>query len=131
MQYFFAFSFVNNQEGEDIDIPCDIDDVIKNETAVVLPNSVKYELFPIARNTLFVRLENIGDRFDTDRWAFPSTTISFPLDQFSRNLFAQSNLDPKTNLTSVLYQELSLTGNQLYSDVLASKTAWSLNTTAP
>jgi hypothetical protein len=31
---------------------------------------VKYEVFPVDRNHLYLRLENIGDRLDTDRWNF-------------------------------------------------------------
>ena len=97
----------------------------------MVPTSVKYVVFPVSRNQLWLRLENIGDRFDTDR--FPNnfdpndTTIRFPLDQFARNLFARANWNTpaaKYNLTNILYQELSLTGNQLYSEVNAGKTNW-------
>jgi hypothetical protein len=28
------------------------------------PSSFKYVIFPVAKNTLFVRFENIGDSFD-------------------------------------------------------------------
>ena len=86
-------------------------------------------MFPVDRNHLYLRLENIGDCFDTDRWNFSpaDTTIHFPLDQFARTLFAKANWNTpssKFNLTDVLYQEMSLTGNQLYSDVNAGKTNW-------
>lgn len=82
-------------------------------TAVQVPYSVKYEVFPMKRNNLFIRLENIGDRFDTDHWGFTpaNTTVSFPLDQFAKDLFNSSNHNPKVKLSSIIYQELSLTGN--------------------
>ena len=117
----------------DIDEPCDLNEVIeRNFTApITAPTSVKYEVFPIKRNQLFVRLENIGDRFDTAPWNLSqvNTTVSFPLDQFARKLFNQSNHNPLTKLGSIVYQELSLTGNQLYSNVTSSKTNWNINMT--
>ena len=96
---------------------------------VTVPTSVKYEVFPVDRNHLYLRLENTGDRFDTDRWNFSptDTPIRFPLDQFARTFFAKAIWNTpasKFNLTDVLYQEMSLTGNQLYSDVNDGKTNW-------
>ena len=80
-----------------------------------------------------MRLENIGDKFDTDHWGMSQqdTTVTFPLDQFANDLFNKSNKNPLIKLQSILYQELSLTGNQLYSDVVSSKTNWNLNLTQP
>lgn len=91
---------------------------------VTAPSSVKWEVFPIRRNQLFIRLENIGDRFDTDRWNLKpaDTTVQFPLDQVARDLFAKANWNNARNISSIVYSELSLTGNQLYSDVVAGKT---------
>jgi hypothetical protein len=104
--------------------------ITKNFTApITAPTSVKYEVFPIKRNQIFVRLENIGDRFDTDPFNIQNTTVYFPLDKWARDLFNKSNNNPLTTLQTVLYSELSLTGNQLYSDVTASKTNWRLNLT--
>ena len=96
---------------------------------VTVPPSVKYEVFPVSRNHLLIRLENIGDRLDTDRWNFKpaDTTVQFPLDSFARGLFAKANWNTpasKYTLNNITYQELSLTGNQLYSEVNAGKTNW-------
>jgi hypothetical protein len=41
-------------------------DLKTNIGAVFNPYSVKYEVFPIKRNQIFLRVENIGDKFDTD-----------------------------------------------------------------
>ena len=50
-------------------VATDFDDVPapkKNFTAASNLYSVKYEVFPQKRNQIFIRVENIGDRFDTD-----------------------------------------------------------------
>jgi hypothetical protein len=103
----------------------------KNVTAdpVANPFAVKYEVFPQKRNQLFIRVENLGDRFDTDDVGLSqaSTTVNFNLDLFARNLFAQANAANKGwNITNILYSELSLSGNQLYSESISSKTNWRL-----
>jgi hypothetical protein len=86
-------------------------------------------VFPVKRNQLFIRLENIGDRFDTDKWQLKNTSFSFPLDQFVRKLFNDSTHKPNTRLDSIIYSEMSLTGNQLYNDLTAGKTNWRINMT--
>jgi len=102
LQYFFAFNWNNTQTIEDIDIPEDTFDIVLKANAsspVVIPTSVKFEVFPVKRNQLFVRLENIGDRFDTDSWNLTpaNTTVYFPLDKWARDLFNNSNVN--TNLS--------------------------------
>ena len=89
LQYFYSFTWTSTQEKPDILIPEDKDEFIdKNYTApITTPTSVKYEIFPIKRNQIFVRLENIGDRFDTDPFGLSNTTVYFPLDQWAKNLF--------------------------------------------
>ena len=69
LQYFYSFNWTSSQTEADIEVPEDTEDVKRNKTLeVALPKSVKYEVFPINKNQLFVRLENIGDKFDTDHW---------------------------------------------------------------
>jgi hypothetical protein len=63
---------------------------------------VKYEVFPIKRNQIFLRVENIGDKFDTDYNGLnkQQTTVQFPLDSFAKELFAKANWNnTKFNLT--------------------------------
>lgn len=114
LQYFYSFNWTSSQTEADIEVPEDTEDVKRNKTLeVALPKSVKYEVFPINKNQLFVRLENIGDKFDTDHWNLnqDSTKVVFPLDSFIRDLFNQSNPSNKYAISNITYNELSLTGN--------------------
>jgi hypothetical protein len=125
LQYFFAFNWNSTQAVADIESPFEEETEQDKAPVVSIPTSVKYELFPMGRNHLYIRLENIGDRFDTDRWNFANTSAVFPLDSFAKDLFAKANWNnTKYTLNSISYQELSLTGNQLYTDVNAGKTNW-------
>jgi hypothetical protein len=93
------------------------------------PYAVKYQLFPVSRNQVLVRLENIGDRYDTDdvKLSSSQTTVVYNLDSFARDLFAKANWKNKgINLTSVIYTEMGLSSNQAYTNVVNSKTNWNI-----
>jgi hypothetical protein len=114
LQYFYSFNWTSSQTEADIEVPEDTEDVKRNKTLeVALPKSVKYKVFPMNKNQLFVRLENIGDKFDTDHWNLNqnATKVVFPLDSFIRDLFNQSNPSKKYAISNITYNELSLTGN--------------------
>jgi hypothetical protein len=69
LQYFFAFNWTSSQTEKDIDVPQDLEDVKKKPLADQnAPDSVKYHFFPVGKNQIQVRVENIGDKFDTDRF---------------------------------------------------------------
>lgn len=69
-------------------------------------NTFKYHLIPVEKNLVFVRLENIGDKFD------PLTgSITFNLDAFTRDLYVSANSDDKTLEPIATITEMSLTGN--------------------
>jgi hypothetical protein len=53
----------------------------------------------------------------------------FNLTDVATKLFAQANPTNGVKLGKIDIKEVSLTGNQLYTDVVASKTKWRLNTT--
>ncbi len=79
-----------------------LSDLKINIGAVSNPYSVKYEVFPIKRNQIFLRIENIGDKFDTDYNGLnkQQTTVQFPLDSFAKELFSKANWNiTKFNLT--------------------------------
>ena len=60
--------------------------------AATIPAAVKYVTFPVERNKIQVRLENIGDRFDTDHWNLTtSSSVTVDLEELCQNLFNEAN----------------------------------------
>ncbi|CDW74355.1 glycosyl hydrolases family 38 protein [Stylonychia lemnae] len=95
-----------------------------------LPQTLKVIPFPLQRNQILLRVENIGDKFDTDyrSLSIDDTSITFDILDFAVRLFNASNKNPiKLNYLDV--KELALSGNQLLKDMVKTKTDW--NTTAP
>ncbi len=83
------------------------------------PRTTKIEVFPQAKNSLLVRIENIADIFDG---AQPVPYVR--LDTLASYLYNLSNVANSTKPTQTIITETSLTGNQLISQVYAGKTQW-------
>ena len=103
LQYFFSFDFQESPTSEhQSTLPSA--GVFSQNLIAVVPPSLKYITFPTGvRNELFLRIENLGDKFDSDRQA-GEDSIEFKLDQYARNLYAQANIkNPSVTLKDVNY----------------------------
>ena len=65
----------------------------------------KYVALPVGRNKILIRLENIGDKFDS-----PETELEVGLYNLILLLYSAAN-DGKAELNSVNIEQVSLTGN--------------------
>lgn len=89
---------------------------MNGENVVELP--FKYVVFPRSRNEILIRFENIGDKFDRDE-----QQLIVDVYNFTKALFDLANAG-KAELNSINILEVSLTGNQKYTDMVKSKTNW-------
>ena len=73
-----------------------------------------------------MRVENIGDKFDTDYKGatIADTSITIDLEEWALRFFDASNKKAGVVVNNVTFSELSLTANQPISDVISSKTKW-------
>jgi len=83
-------------------------------------NEMKLELFPMGRNAIMMRIENIGDVFNT-RGALSYQTVDV--------MYLASGLFDLVNGYVIGYhqieiEETSLTGNQPYDMMLQNKIKW-------
>lgn len=62
-QYFFSFNYTINSSLITDKKPMNLDQAI-TLGAGPLPSAGKIELFPVTKNQIFVRIDNIGDNFD-------------------------------------------------------------------
>lgn len=129
LQSFYAFQYALGETNPSIYEIADVEEVVtKNATAVKaqqFPDSFKYIAFPIESNKFMLRIENIGDRFDTSPFG---NTLTINLTDWVHSMFMVANPSGYA-LNQVNFTEVSLTGNQHYSTVVSSKTNWRLNLT--
>ena len=87
-------------------------------------------VFPVDHNQFTIRLENIGDRFDTKPFGLSpnQTTVTVNLTDMVHEMFHVAN-PTGYKINQINFTEVTLTGNQLYSQSVASKTMWRLNLT--
>lgn len=89
------------------------------------PNTFKWEVLPVKRNMLFVRFENMGDKFDAKNGGTDTSNSTYyvKVQDFAKNLYTYVN-GAGAKLNNINVWETSLTGNQKYSDMVKSKTKW-------
>jgi hypothetical protein len=63
LQYFFSFNFTQNTKSEE-SIPQTVINPLTATNPLYLP--LKQSVFPVAKNSILLRLDHIGDKFDTD-----------------------------------------------------------------
>ena len=80
-------------------------------------------MFPIKKNVLFVRFENIGDKFDYNSASLEETTIYIKVKEFAYALYEIAN-GQNAQLNNINIVETTLTGNQAYSEMAAKKVRW-------
>jgi hypothetical protein len=76
-----------------------------------------YRLLPFAKDQIMVRFENLADRFD----AQSNVTSYLNLNKFAESLYSDVN---DCTPQSVLIEEITLSGNQLLSDLNKSYPKW-------
>jgi len=85
-------------------------------TRVQADNQMVYRAFPIKRNQILVRFENIADKFDS-KTAYVSRLID--VRQFAKEFYAEANSLSNASLSKVpeiTYAELDLNGVNVKSD---------------
>jgi len=85
-----------------------------------LPNTLKLIAFPLKRNNILLRLENVADNFDVN---VNDTVLYFKIKDYAANLYNTQNGNRST-LSYINVYETSLTANQPYTDMLANKIKW-------
>ena len=85
---------------------------------------IKYLLFPLDRNMIHMRIENIFDHFDaSDPTQVLNHTVYIQLPAFAETLYKISNGDD-AKLANINIVETTLTGNQPYYEMMKNKAAW-------
>lgn len=77
---------------------------------------VTYHTFPMGKNKIMVRFENMADRFDSDL-----TVQQLDLDKFANTFYQSANPGSIVGSYNSTFKEVSLTANQLKSDLDAKK----------
>jgi len=74
--------------------------------------NVQYSTFAIAKNKIWIRLSNLEDKFDQPK---PQTKF-LNLNKLALSLYQQANLETSSQYPSIQISELSLSGNQKFSE---------------
>jgi len=74
--------------------------------------SLVFRVYPLERNKILARFENLADRFDTDAKA-----EFVDLNQFAKTFFYDANKNTQYDLSHVEYTEVSLSNNQPLKDI--------------
>ena len=93
-----------------------------SESGSLIPafdGELKIHLFPLAKNDILVRLENLADLFDKTN---DNSVQMFDIKTYLLNLYALNNNGSSD--VEVTVTERSLSNNQNYEDMIAAKTAW-------
>lgn len=77
-----------------------------------MPQTFKYETFPLQRNQILLRVENVGDLFDTTYkgLTIQDTSITVDLKDWAQKFIATANTKPVA-VKEILISELALSGN--------------------
>jgi hypothetical protein len=123
LQYNFAFNYtIYTGVGEDLNQ--DILRGVVQQTNDAIPAPVKIISYPMDRNLLLVRVENIADLFDYPAGSTLDDTVTyFDLNQLSRNLYQYTNGNT-AQLQSLNIKEMQLTGITSQIDTYRSKYQW-------
>jgi hypothetical protein len=82
-------------------------------------NEMKLELFSMGRLSVMMRVENIGDIFNTNGQV---TSAQVNLEQLAKDLFVMMNGENVEFVAGIT--ELTLSGNQSYKTMAANKLKW-------
>ena len=121
LQYFFTFNWTKSEEAATRD-HLNLLMQPHHDHKQLLP--IKYQMFPVKRNTLFIRFENIGDNFDNfNNKTLNDTSLYIDVKDFAERLYHHINAN-SSELNNINIVETGLTGNEPYSDMVANKVKW-------
>lgn len=83
-------------------------------------NDLTFHTFPMAKNKILLRIENIADRFDYNI----SKVNVVDIKSFAQQFYKEAN-PSSTNKPKILIKEVSITDNQLQSDLDKKRAAFS------
>ena len=94
LQYFFALNYTENTNK-----------TISTSTATSSKKEISYRLFPMARNKILIRFENLADPLDSSK----NNTLNLNIQTFSKDLYSMQNqgLLPK----SLSVEEVNVSAN--------------------
>ena len=120
-QQFFAFNPDTTQAVEVMRIPRIISEGLDSVlSAAGFTSEMKLELFTLGRNSLMMRVENIGDIFNTKgKVTYQNVDIQY----LAVGLFELVNGYP-ISASQAIIEETSLTGNQPYDVMVQNKIKW-------
>jgi len=116
LQYFFSFDFKE---------PEDKSKVRESKSKVLLKDAASdgsndvlvYRAFPMAKNQIMVRFENLADKFDT-KTSFMVRYLN--VRKFAQQFFMEANnIEDGSIMHNIKIEELSLSGNMLQSELQA------------
>lgn len=115
LQYLFAFDFAKDEKAKILPVPKKASDDIAIKQFVKEGN---LRLYPMDKNQIIVRAENLGDQFD----GLGSPTFYLNMQKYARELYVEVNngLVP----TSISVEETSLSSNMPLSQILSDKWMW-------
>lgn len=88
------------------------------------PAPVKVQVFPVARNQITLRVENIADLFDYPTGTrLQDTAVYADIPQLAKDLYFKAN-GAGAYLNAVNIYETQLTGIESYTDMVKSKLKW-------
>lgn len=112
LQLFFAFKYA-------------MDEVKGAKAPVDLSFQGKYIIFPLAKNKILARFENIGDNFDDEEGIFGNSSQKVDIEKFAQKFYEDANSEAATtSAPQVNIVEVDLTNNQAWIDLEDKKAKW-------
>lgn len=124
LQYSFAFNYTLDASVALEEQPLISENVFSSVNAGQ-PVSAKVQVYPVERNVLLLRVENIGDLFDYPAGTNLSSTVVYvDLPQLAKDLYYKAN-GADSLLNGVNIYETQLTATESYLDMQKAKIKWS------
>ena len=124
LQYSFAFNYTISKVSVKVEFPSHPLEGVVQQPLTGQPAPVKVQLFPMEKNLLLARLENIGDLFDYPaNSTLQNTVVYVDIPSLAKNLYFQAN-GQSAQLSGININETQLTGIQSYADMQKQKLDW-------
>lgn len=116
--YFFAFDAEVSTEPvfASLSVQVGLEEVMKNNG---FNEEMKLELFTMGKNKILMRVENIGDLFDTEVLKYTKVDLY----SLAEDLFVLANLG-QASAQNIDITEMSITANQPYAEMASKKVQW-------
>lgn len=111
LQLFFAFTYKEGKTPKSIPSHLSLADFDEG----------KYIVFPLAKNKILARFENVGDKFDDEEGIFGDGSLKVDINKFAKEFYSDANGESAQKVTIV---EVDLTNNQAWTEMEAKKSDW-------